>query len=141
MEIITARFPAASHEDLVVIRRFIEAVGNAFDINQKVISELVLAVHEAAVNVIIHGYKNQPGPLIINVAQVGDDLQIKLRDQAPTFDPTTVPIPDTNLPLGRRSPGGMGIHMMRSFTDELRYRVTAGGENELVLVKYDALPR
>ena len=76
---------------------------------------------------------------VIEIAQAGKDLQIKLRDQAPTFDPTTVPTPDVSVPLGQQPYSGMGVHMMRSFTDELRYRVTDEGENELILVKFDAI--
>ena len=96
-------------------------------------------MHEATANVIIHGYKDKPGYVVIEIAQAGKDLQIKLRDQAPSFDPTIVPTPDVSVPLGQRPYGGMGIHMMRAFTDELRYQVTDEGENELVLVKYEAI--
>lgn len=139
MNVITARYPAAEKKDLVVIRRFVEAVMGVFGVDQEVASELVLAVNEAAANVIIHGYQNQPGCVVIEVAQAGKDLLIRLRDQALSFDPTTVPTPDVSVPLGQRPYGGMGIHMMRSFTDELRYRVTDEGENELVFVKYDVI--
>lgn len=139
MDVITARYPVAEKKDLGVISRFTEAVMAAIGVEQEIASELVLAVHEATANVIIHGYKDQPGYVVIEIAQAGKDLQIKLRDQAPTFDPTTVPTPDVSVPLGQRPYGGMGIHMMRAFTDELRYQVTDEGENELVLVKYEAI--
>lgn len=139
MDVLTARFPAAEKKDLVVIRRFTEAVMATFGADQEMTSELVLAVHEAAANVLIHGYKDRPGCIAIEFAFAGNDLQIRLFDQAPSFDPTTVPTPDVSIPLGQRPYGGMGVHMMRSFTDELRYRVTDEGENELVLVKFDAV--
>lgn len=139
MDVITARYPVAEKKDLGVISRFTEAVMAAIGVEQEIASELVLAVHEATANVIIHGYKDKPGYVVIEIAQAGKDLQIKLRDQAPTFDPTTVPTPDVSVPLGQRPYGGMGIHMMRAFTDDLRYQVTDEGENELVLVKYEAI--
>jgi serine/threonine-protein kinase RsbW len=139
MDVITARYPAAEKKGLAVIRRFTETVMAAIGVEQEIASELVLAVHEATANVIIHGYKDQPGCVVIEIAQAGKDLQIKLRDQAPTFDPTTVPTPDVSVPLGQQPYSGMGVHMMRSFTDELRYRVTDEGENELILVKFDAI--
>lgn len=141
MDVITVRFQAAEKKHLAVIRRFAEAVMAAFGVDQEVVPELVLAVHEAAANVINHGYKNQPGCIAIEFAQAGCDLQIKLLDRAPSFDPTSVPTPDVNIPLGQRPYGGLGIHMMRSFADELRYRLTDEGENELVLVKFDAIER
>jgi serine/threonine-protein kinase RsbW len=139
MDVITARYSAAEKKDLAVIRRFAEAVMAAFGVDQEVVPELVLAVHEAAANIIDHGYKNRPGCIAIELVRAGSNLQIKLLDRAPIFDPTTVPTPDVSIPLDQRPYGGMGTHMMRSFTDELRYRITDEGENELVLVKFDAI--
>lgn len=139
MNVITARYPAAEKKDLAAIRRFTEVVMATFGVDQEVVPELVLVVHEAVANIIIHGYKNQPGSVAVEFARTGNDLQIRLRDQAPNFDPTTVPTPDVSVPLGLRPYGGMGIHMMRSFADELRYRVTDEGENELVFLKCNAI--
>ena len=41
-------------------------------------------------------------------------------------------------PLAQRPLGGMGVHMMRNYTDELHYNVTPDGRNQLTLVKYNA---
>jgi anti-sigma regulatory factor (Ser/Thr protein kinase) len=44
-------------------------------------------------------------------------------------------MPDLTLPLKKRPLGGLGIYFIRHFSDEVRYRVTEKGENELTLVK------
>jgi len=37
------------------------------------------------------------------------------------FDPTTAPPADTSLPLEERTPGGLGIHLIRSMVDTIDY--------------------
>jgi anti-sigma regulatory factor (Ser/Thr protein kinase) len=61
---------------------------------------------------------------------------VTLLDTCLGFDPTTVSSPDTSLPLAERPFGGMGVHMMREFCDELTYRRTENNENELTLLKH-----
>ena len=61
-------------------------------------------------------------------------LAVRLRDQAPRFDPTTLPLPDPSLPLEERILGGMGVYLMRRAADEIRYRALPGGGNELTLM-------
>lgn len=102
------------------------------------VGDIALAVNEAVVNIIEHGYEDQPGDLEIIVERDGTDLIVKLWDNAHPFNPLSVPPPDTTLPLAQRQFGGMGVHMMRNFTDELSYQVTPEGKNELTLRKHHA---
>ena len=50
-------------------------------------------------NIIEHGYQGQPGSIEIEVTTREDALIIQLRDQAPPFDPTSVPPPIYPSPL------------------------------------------
>ena len=102
------------------------------------VSELQIAVNEAMTNIILHGYQGKPGLIEIFVEREMNDIRVHLLDTASAFDPTAVPPPDITLPLEQRPYGGMGIHMMRSFTDELIYRQTADGMNELIFTKRNA---
>lgn len=61
------------------------------------------------------------------------------RDQAPLFDPTNAPEPDMSLPLDLRPLGGLGVFLIRQYMDEMSYRVTPQGGNELTLVKREVL--
>lgn len=124
-------------EDLVIMRRFVEHAVVRCGAHNEMAAELVMAVNEAVTNVIVHGYDGQAGMIEIEVQNSGDQLVICLRDQAPLFDPTNNPEPDVTAPLETRGSGGMGIHMMRHFTDDLQYRVTADGHNELSLLKME----
>ena len=126
---------AAELENLAVIRRFVEQSATTLGAGPAITSDVVLAADEAATNVVVHGYRGQPGTIKIEVSRTGDALVVCLRDRAAPFDPTSVPPPDLNQPLEERSPGGMGIYLMRHLVDEVTYHTTPQGDNMLTLVK------
>jgi serine/threonine-protein kinase RsbW len=126
---------AADVAQLAVIRAFVEQQARALGVDAFDIYDLILAVNEAATNIVVHGYRGRPGLIEIELRQLGDAIEIRLRDQAPLFDPTRVPVPDLTQPLHKRSLGGMGVHVMRELMDAMHYRVTPEGGNELTLVK------
>jgi len=130
----TASF-AAELENLAVIRRFAEETAQSLQANQTAIDDMLQAVDEAVTNIIVHGYAGRPGTIEVRVKRAGDSLIVRLRDQAPRFDPTTVPPPDLTLPLEKRRPGGLGVHLVRQFVDQVHYRAAPQGGNELTLVK------
>ena len=101
------------------------------------VGDVMLALNEAIINSLHHGYQGQPGWLQIEIGRAGQSLVIQQYDKAPPFDPTAVPPPDTSLPLAVRPLGGMGVHMMRNFTDELHYQRTAEGCNRLTFIKHN----
>jgi serine/threonine-protein kinase RsbW len=126
---------AADVAQLATIRAFVEQHSRVLGIDSFEIYDLILAVNEAATNIVVHGYRGRPGAIEIELRQLGDAIEIRLRDQAPLFDPTRVPAPDLTLPLHKRPLGGMGVHVTRELMDVMRYRVTPEGGNELTLVK------
>ncbi len=132
-------FIEAGLTDLSDIRQFIEVNSTEIGSSDDIASELVLAVNEAVTNIIVHGYDTKPGFVSVSIEQDGADIIISLRDKASAFDPNSISSPDTTLPLEMRQPGGMGIHMMRSFVDEMKYHRTEDGVNVLTMVKRDAV--
>ena len=140
MKSLTMRYDAAQVRDLNDMREFLEQAVLVLGGSEDDAGDLVLAVNEAVTNVLLHGYDNQPGPVILFVEVENGDLRVILTDTAPLFDPTRVPPPDIFLPLEDRPLGGLGVHMMRQLTDELVYRALADGD-ELAFVKRGALTR
>lgn len=128
-------FQDAALGDLGQIRQYVRETAVSFGCEPAAAEELVVAVNEAAANIIRHGYKSQPGNIQVTIISDVDTVQVRLHDKAPRFDPTTVANPDTTLVLEERPFGGMGVHMMRSFCDGLSYRRNSQGENELTLLK------
>ncbi len=128
----------AKVENLNTIRGYIKGRARPAGAPQEAIDAIVLAVDEAATNVIQHGYieNGRNGSIEIEVVLKPGCLCVILRDDAPPFDPSSVPDPDLTLPLELRPIGGLGIFLMRKKTDALAYTTTPAGQNELTLTKY-----
>ena len=105
--------------------------------SKRVADYLVQAVDEATCNVMLHGYGGEPGDVEIEAVLRDGRIEISLTDRAPVFDPTAAPTPDTTKPPVSQRPGGMGvgIHLLRTMTDEVRHHVRPDGGNELTLVR------
>jgi len=126
---------AAELKNLTEIRRFVRETASALGVDPTVIPDVLLAVDEAASNIVLHGYQGQEGIIEIELGREGDALVVRLRDEAAPFDPTSMALPDLALPMEQRTIGGMGIYLIRQVMDEMIHRITSQGGNELTLVK------
>jgi anti-sigma regulatory factor (Ser/Thr protein kinase) len=122
-------------ENLSEIRRFVQERATMLDVDPGVIPDVLLAVDEAATNVVVHGYRGREGVVEIEVLREEDALVIRLRDEAEPFDPTTIPAPDLTAPVGERAFGKIGVYLVRQVMDEMSHRITLQRGNELTLVK------
>jgi serine/threonine-protein kinase RsbW len=120
---------------LAEVREMIRSAATEAGADRAYVADLVQAVDETATNVIVHGHAGTPGWVEIRVATDGDRLVVTIEDDAPPFDPTTVPEPDLSVPPERRRPGGMGVHLARLCVDEIGHRPRPGGGNILTLVR------
>jgi serine/threonine-protein kinase RsbW len=132
---------SANPQGLAALRQWLEQSMSALCVTPDHSTDLLVAVNEVATNIVVHGYQGRPGTILARLRAVAGSLEVSLRDQAPPFDPTLVPSPPTDLPPPLCPPGGMGLHLARHFTHELRYRLTPDGANELTLVKHGMTAR
>jgi len=128
------QFPAELSR-LVDIRCYVEDTAAGFGADDSALANVIQAVDESAANIIMHGYRGGPGTIDIEITRKDAWLTVCLRDRAPLFDPTRVPAPDLTLPPDQRPLGGMGVYLTRRLMDEVAYRVTPEGGNELTLRK------
>jgi len=126
----------AHTRNLAALRDFVEQAAVSFRVGPGPAFDMVLAVDEAAANIIQHGYRQQPGVIEAEVERQEQALVVRLRDDAPAFDPNDAPSPDLSLPLERRPPGKLGIYLMRKSVDEILHHSGPQGGNQLTLVKY-----
>lgn len=122
---------------LAEVRSFVRDAVSTFGGSERVASDLVQAVDEATCNVMLHGYGGKPGAIEIEAALRDRKIEIRLLDRAAPFDPTVAPAKDISAPPVSKRPGGMGvgIHLLRTMTDEVRHHVRPDGGNELTLVR------
>lgn len=93
-----------------------------------------VAVREAVANAIKHGNRQDPAKRVeVGLTLEEADLVIRIRDQGPGFDPSTVedPLAASNL----LRPNGRGIFYMKSFMDRVDYSSAPEGGTVVTLRK------
>jgi len=92
---------------------------------------IILAVDEACSNVMRHSYGGRTdGEITLTVAANGDRIEFVLVDKGQRWQPDQQP----KRSLDEIRPGGLGMYLIRSVMDEVRYGRTENG-NELFLAK------
>ena len=98
------------------------------------ILDVQLAVEEAVTNTILHGYDGTSGTIAIRIETSPHHISVEIADDAPAFNPLSVPEPDTSADLDDREIGGLSIFLIRQVMDEVSYRYE-NNKNILVLEK------
>lgn len=98
--------------------------------------ELELVVEEALVNIFHYAYPKGDGEVqvICRTDQEGR-LIIESIDTGLPFDPLSQEDPDLTLDISERKIGGLGVFLMKTLMDEVRYR-REDDRNVLTLVVY-----
>jgi anti-sigma regulatory factor (Ser/Thr protein kinase) len=103
---------------------WLEAIGEQFELGAATLYALSLCCEEAVSNIIRHGLP--PGGLSgqtieLTLWREADLLHLRMVDPGAAFDPTAVP--DASLPasLEEARVGGLGVHLMRKFSQALHY--------------------
>ena len=96
---------------------------------------LALICDELAANIVHHGAEAAPPPsyFAIRVDRRPDGLAVLVEDNGQAFDPLSAPVPDLDESVEDRPIGGLGLHLVRTLVQEIRYE-RANGVNRLHLV-------
>ena len=106
---------------MTLIRGIVTQSARMVGFDEKTSQEIVLAVDEAATNIIRHCYHNDWTQTIILYVDIEDSqLIISLRDFGEQRDPTQFKSRD----LDEVEPGGLGMHFIYSTMDEVEYDAT-----------------
>jgi sigma-B regulation protein RsbU (phosphoserine phosphatase) len=94
-----------------------------------------LALEEIFNNVISYGYRDEDKHEIqIRIELVNNRLTVTIEDDGVPFNPLSAKTPDTRSSLEEREIGGLGIHLVRNFVDNISYDRRID-KNILTLVK------
>src|SRR5260370_20940391 len=117
---------------LSVARAFIEAVCQTEGMDRSIIHNIVLAMSEAATNIIRHAHLERPEASVqICCRLTAETVEILLLDEGAPFDLEAVPYMD---PAELRM-GGRGVYLMRALMDELCCQPHGSRGNALRMVK------
>ncbi len=126
----------SSPENLLMIRAFVAQVGEQAGLDEADVESLELAVDEACANVIEHAYANDCSQeLTVQAVFDENEIRIGIVDVGRGFDPSAVPSEDLPKLVAERRSGGLGLRIIRSLMDQVRYEIEPGTKNELQMVK------
>ncbi len=131
----TLKVPSST-ENLALIREFVSSAAMQAGFDAKEIAKLELAVDEACANVIEHAYGHDASKEVIVRARLDDEeFSIDIEDSGKGFDPAEVNQEELELLISKRRTGGLGMRLMKTLMDEVRYEIEPGKKNALHMSK------
>ena len=105
----------------------LEAFGPQSGLTDDATFKLTLALDEIVANVVRHGFDDDREHRIEVKVTVDDrTVTASVEDDGLEFDPREAPVPDLDLPIEMRKPGGLGMHLVRATMDSVEYRRQEG---------------
>lgn len=113
----------------------LENFAQACGFSLRTLFEVKLVLEEIVANVISYAYEDSQSHEIVVQAQLANgELILAVEDDGRSFNPLLMPPPDLESSLEQRKVGGLGLHLVREFTQSISY-VRKDGKNHLVLRK------
>ncbi|MBK8315892.1 MAG: ATP-binding protein [Acidobacteria bacterium] len=126
----------SSTENLALIRDFVTSVGKQARMSDVDISNLELAVDEACANVIEHAYgHDRTKEVTIRAIFDESEMRISVIDSGKGFDPSQVQSETLDQLINERKSGGLGMRLIKTLMDDVRYEIVPGQKNELHMTK------
>jgi anti-sigma regulatory factor (Ser/Thr protein kinase) len=122
----------AAPENLETLLLFVVENALRAGLDEGQVKRVELALEEATLNIINHAYGGHGGKLELCCTPVPGGLEVCLVDEGPPFNPLEAPDAETARDIASQRIGGVGIRLIRSMADGLRYR-REEGRNVLIL--------
>ncbi len=139
METVDKKFTLqvpSSTENLALIREFVSSAAKQAGFDEKEVGRLELAVDEACANVIEHAYGQDVSKEVIVRARLDEnEFSIDIEDTGKGFDPASVNQEELEQLINKRKTGGLGMRLMKTLMDEVRYEIEPGKKNALHMSK------
>ena len=125
---------------LELIRGVMELVTDKVNLNKIEKYKVILAVEEACANIIEHAYRGKGDiskgeDIELKVFIRRDSLKVTLKDKGVPFDPNQIKRPDLEKYVQEYRTGGLGIYIIESLMDEVKYDIVPGEANRIILTK------
>jgi anti-sigma regulatory factor (Ser/Thr protein kinase) len=126
---------------LAVLRDNLDRIGTELGVPDKPLVQLQVALDEIASNVIKYGWPDSGNhELRVRITGYHDRVEVEIVDDGQEFDPRLAPRPEPPRVGRGRTPGGVGIHLVKQLVDRIEYE-RIGGRNRTVMTKRYARQR
>lgn len=103
---------------LRMVRERVQEIAEEFGCSKKLISDLVIAINEACMNIMQHAYKGEKsGEILLEIQKASGEVQVLLTDFAEPIDPGGIQPRD----LEDVKPGGLGTYFIQEIMDDCTY--------------------
>ena len=121
------------YEDIPVVTDKVFSIIEGADGDKK--SEMGVILDELINNYISYAFTDVSKPeLVMDISISGDDMIMTFTDNGKLFNPLTSEAADVDVDISERKMGGLGIMMVREFTQKMEYDVI-DGKNRLTIYK------
>ncbi|MGA1602869.1 MAG: ATP-binding protein [Prochlorothrix sp.] len=110
-------------DSLLTLSQWLEQVALALNLSARALFRLQLAAEEAVTNIIQNAYGDDRSHEIqVCLSQVDRHLTLRIQDDGLSFNPLQYANQSFPMTLEAAQKGGMGLHLIRHFSDECRYQ-------------------
>ncbi len=110
---------SSSKDELFKLQRFIEEIGDDYNINNNYFGNILITLNEAVENAIEHGNKNDINKkIIIEFSSKDEGLSFIIKDEGEGFNFNEIPDPTIEENDEQK---GRGIFLMKNLSDEILY--------------------
>lgn len=121
-------------DELTRLSEWVNHLAGQLNLSSKVTFRLDLTLAEAVTNVIQYAYEDEKNhEIVITLQYRKNGADVEVIDEGQPFDPLQAPEVVFPRSLDEASEGGLGIHLIRTYTDECYYRREVG-KNILTMV-------
>jgi len=113
---------------LKLVREVVRAAAEMGGCSEGCAEDMVIAVNEACMNVIQHGYRGRDGEINLRVWKDSGVMVFRLRDHADPVDMSVI----KPRALDELRPGGLGTHFIRTLMDETVFLPPPDGAGNLL---------
>ena len=116
------------------LRVNVERIAFSWSLSKKQLFEIHLIIEEVCANYIEHVESNVLSFIGVELCLEKSKILITITDNGPEFDPTKMTDPNVHLPIDERTAGGLGLYLVRHYSDSISYRRT-NNTNILIIEK------
>lgn len=112
---------------------WLRTLGDSFDLGSELVFRLDLCASELVANIVSYAFDDEaPHTIALDLILEPQSVKLVVADDGREFDPLELPEPVTPATLEEASVGGLGVHLVRQFADQVSYE-RASGRNQLTL--------
>jgi len=109
--------------DIEKLHSFLNGIRQRLSVPKKCLFETNLPLEEVYSNVLSYGFNNHTDHFIkITVTAAHGVLNILVEDDGKPFNSLEAKEPNLQYDLEKYAPGGLGIHLVQHFMDDIRYK-------------------